>query len=63
MKYAVEMSSGTIMCIPTFTFVGSGIKKLIGRIRRDPNSMVISSARISLFKLREASQKYIIFSI
>jgi hypothetical protein len=42
MKYAVEMSSDTIMCIKSFILIVSGIKKLIGRIHNLPNSMVIS---------------------
>jgi hypothetical protein len=30
MKYAVEMGSGTMIYIPSFTKIGSGIRKLIG---------------------------------
>jgi hypothetical protein len=30
MKYVVEMGSGTIIYIPSFTNIGSGIQKLIG---------------------------------
>jgi hypothetical protein len=31
MKYAVEMGSGAIICIPSFIKTGSGIQKLIAR--------------------------------
>jgi hypothetical protein len=30
MKYAVEMGSGVMIYIPSFTKIGSGIHKLIG---------------------------------
>jgi hypothetical protein len=30
MKYAVEMGSGTVKYIPSFTMIGSGIQKLMG---------------------------------
>jgi hypothetical protein len=30
MKYAVEMSSGAMICIPSFIKTGSGIQNLIG---------------------------------
>jgi hypothetical protein len=31
MKYAVEMGSGAMICIPSFIKNGSGIEKLTGR--------------------------------
>jgi hypothetical protein len=31
MKYAVEMGSGAMICIPSFIKIGSGIQKLIWR--------------------------------
>jgi hypothetical protein len=34
MKYAVEMSSGAMIYIPSFIKIGSAIQKLIGRIHR-----------------------------
>jgi hypothetical protein len=34
MKYAVEMGSGAMICVPSFTKIGSGIQKLIGGIHR-----------------------------
>jgi hypothetical protein len=34
MKYATEMGSGSIIYIPTFIRIGSGIQKLIGGIYR-----------------------------
>jgi hypothetical protein len=30
MKYAVEMASSAMICIPSFIDVGSGIQKLMG---------------------------------
>jgi hypothetical protein len=33
-KYAVEMGSRAMMCIPNFIKIGSGIPKLIGGIHR-----------------------------
>jgi hypothetical protein len=30
MKYAVEMGSGAMICIPSFIKIGSAIQKLIG---------------------------------
>jgi hypothetical protein len=30
MKYAVEMGSGAMICIPSFIKTGSGIQKLMG---------------------------------
>jgi hypothetical protein len=30
MKYAVEMDSGAMMCIPSFVKIGSGIQKMMG---------------------------------
>jgi hypothetical protein len=44
MKFAVEMGSRAMICIPTFIKIGSGIQKLIvgGRIHRHTESMVIS---------------------
>jgi hypothetical protein len=35
MKYAVEMSSGAVIYIPSFTEIGSGIQKFIERIQKD----------------------------
>jgi hypothetical protein len=32
MKYAIEMGSGAMICIPSFIKIGSGIQKLIGEI-------------------------------
>jgi hypothetical protein len=47
MKYAVEIGSGAMMCIPSLIQIGSGIqKKLIGGIHRhtdtNTDSVVIS---------------------
>jgi hypothetical protein len=42
MKYAVEMGSVTMIYIPSFVKIGSGIQKLIGGIHIHTESMVIS---------------------
>jgi hypothetical protein len=42
MKYAVEMGSGTMIYIPSFIKIGSGIQKLIRGIHRYRDSMMIS---------------------
>jgi hypothetical protein len=39
MKYAVEMGSGGMICIPSFIKIGSGIQKLMGG---GTDSMVIA---------------------
>jgi hypothetical protein len=41
MRYAVEMASGAVIYIPSFVKIGSGIQKLIGKIQRHTESMVI----------------------
>jgi hypothetical protein len=41
MKYAVEMDSGAMICMPSFTNIGSGVQKLIRRIHRHTDSMEI----------------------
>jgi hypothetical protein len=35
MKYAIEMGSGSLIYIPNFIKIGSGIQKLMGDTRRD----------------------------
>jgi hypothetical protein len=42
MKYAVEMGSFAMIHIPSFMKIGSGIQKLIWRIYRHADSMVIA---------------------
>jgi hypothetical protein len=42
MKYAVEMGSGAMICMPSFIMIGSGIQKLIGGIHRHTGSKVNS---------------------
>jgi hypothetical protein len=42
MKYAVHMGSGTMVYIPSFIKIGSGIQKLRGGIHRHTDSMVIA---------------------
>jgi hypothetical protein len=34
MKYVIEMVSGVMIYIPSFTKIGSGIRKLIGGFRK-----------------------------
>jgi hypothetical protein len=41
MKYAVEMSSGAMIYIPSVIKIGSGIPKLIRGIHRHMDNMVI----------------------
>jgi hypothetical protein len=38
MKYAVQMGSGAMICIPNIINIGSDIQKLIGRIHRHTDS-------------------------
>jgi hypothetical protein len=40
--YAVEMRSGAMIYIPRFIKIGSGVQKLIGRIHRHTDRMLIS---------------------
>jgi hypothetical protein len=41
--YAIEMSSGTMIYMPSFIKIGSGIEKLMGRrIHGHTDSMVIA---------------------
>jgi hypothetical protein len=42
MKYAVEMGSGAMICVPSFIKIGSDIQKLIEDIHRHTDSMVIA---------------------
>jgi Uri superfamily endonuclease len=42
MKHAVEMSSGAMIYILSFIMIGSAIQKLIGRIHRHTDSIVIA---------------------
>jgi hypothetical protein len=42
MKYAVEMGSGAMICIPSFIKIGSDVQKLIGGIHRHTDSMEIA---------------------
>jgi hypothetical protein len=42
MKYAIEMGSGVMIYILSLIKIGSGIQKLIGKIHRHTDSMVIS---------------------
>jgi hypothetical protein len=43
MKHAIEMVSGAMIFIPSFTKTGSAVQKLIGRIHRHTDSMEIAS--------------------
>jgi hypothetical protein len=42
MKYAVEISPGTMIYIPSFIQIGSGIQKLVVGIHRHTDRKVIS---------------------
>jgi hypothetical protein len=52
MKYAVEMGSGSMIYIPSFIEIGSGIQKLFGRggVYRHTNSMDIDKPASSFSK-------------
>jgi hypothetical protein len=51
MKYAVEMSSGAMMWIPSAIVIGSGIQKLIEEGYID--NMMIKKAHFYFFKVRK----------
>jgi hypothetical protein len=42
MKYAMEVSSGAMMYVPSFMKIGSGIQKLIGGMHGHTDCMVIA---------------------
>jgi hypothetical protein len=44
MKYSVEICSVTMIYIPSFIKIGSGIQKLMGMIHRYTDSMEITLA-------------------
>jgi hypothetical protein len=52
MKYAVEICSGTMICIPSFIMTGRGIQKLLGRDTHTDNK-VISYIYFYFFKIRK----------
>jgi hypothetical protein len=54
MTYAVEMGSGAMIYIPSFTKRDSGIQKLMEEGgRRHTDSVMISQAYIYFFKIRK----------
>jgi hypothetical protein len=55
MKYAVQMGSGAMMCIPNFIKIGSDIQKLIGRIHRHTDSIEMAQGYLHFFKIRKIS--------
>jgi hypothetical protein len=42
MKYVVELGSGTMMYIPDFIMIGSGIQRLLGEVHRHTDSVEIT---------------------
>jgi hypothetical protein len=42
MKYAIEMGLGATIYIPSFMPIGSGFRKIIGRIHRHTDRMEIA---------------------
>jgi hypothetical protein len=48
MKYSVEMGSGAMINIQSFTNIGSGLQKLIEDIHRHPETQSQRGDRISL---------------
>jgi hypothetical protein len=51
MKYAIEMGSGSMIYIPTFITISSGIQKLIGRTHRHHGDLI---SPLLFFKIRKA---------
>jgi hypothetical protein len=51
MKYANEMGSGSMIYIPSFIKIGSGIQKLIGGIHRQHGDLI--SLLSFFFKIRK----------
>jgi hypothetical protein len=57
MKYAVEMGSGAMICIPSFIKIGSGIQKLMrggGVIHRQHGDLI---SLLSFFQKQESRLK------
>jgi hypothetical protein len=52
MKYAVEMGSGAMIYVPSFTKIGSGVQKLRGETQRQQGDL------ISLFLDRDLESEY-----
>jgi hypothetical protein len=54
MKYVVEMGSCAMIYTPSFIKIGSSIRKLVGWIHRDTDSMEIAQAYFYFcFKIRK----------
>jgi hypothetical protein len=52
MKYAVEMGSGSIIYVPSFIKIGSGIQNLNGGIHRNTDSMR-TAGLLLFFKIKK----------
>jgi hypothetical protein len=57
MKCAVEMGSGTMIYIPYFINIGSGIQKLIEEIYRHTDSIEIASVFFHFLKIKNSDLK------
>jgi hypothetical protein len=53
MKYAVEMGSGSMIYIPSFIKIGSGIQKLIGKATKTHRQHGDIISLLSFFKIRK----------
>jgi hypothetical protein len=40
MRYAVEMGSGAMICIPSFVKIGSGVRNLMGGMHRQQGDLI-----------------------
>jgi hypothetical protein len=55
MKYAVEMSSGVLIYIPSLIKIGLGIQKLVRGIYRHTDRMEIALVYFHFFRIRQVS--------
>jgi hypothetical protein len=60
MKYAVEIGSGAMICVPSLINIGLGVQKLIGGSHRDRQTQTAwSSHKPTLGKLGKKEKKHI----
>jgi hypothetical protein len=57
MKYASEMGSGAMLCVPSFIKIGSDIQKLIGGTHRHTYSTEIAGNYFSVCQTKESRLK------
>jgi hypothetical protein len=56
MKYTVEIGSGTMIYVPSFIKIGSGIQKLTGGIHRQHGDRI---SLLLFFQVKEIKQLYL----